>query len=334
MNACPPKPGSTVMIRTMSSSSAYGSSADSGVAGLTARPAARPAARIALQGRRDRLVDLDVERDRVAAGVEVLVDVAAGLADHQVGVERDLGPRPQRLDRLRAERQVRDEVGVHDVEVDAIRAGTGHAPNGVGEVAEVGVEDARGDARAPGATPGSRLVRLRHLLAADQCRGRLVAALPAQRGGARELEALAPARDRGRGRLPGPLGGELAARGPDLLAAVAPDRRADPGLDQHGRERLDDRHRARLPRRVRDLVHRDEVDVRVVAAQEVGEGLRIEVRVVHAADHRVLVADPPAGRARVVAGRVDDLGHRPAPVERDEHVAQGVARGVERDRPA
>ena len=102
MNVWPPNPGSTVMTRTMSSSSAYGSSAASGVPGLTARPAARPAARIALERRRDRLLDLDVERDRVAAGVDVLVQVAARLADHQVGVERQLGPRPEALDRSSA----------------------------------------------------------------------------------------------------------------------------------------------------------------------------------------------------------------------------------------
>ena len=95
MNDWPPNPGSTVMTSTMSSSSAYGSSADSGVAGLTASPAARPASRMRAQRRLDRLLDLDVERDRVAAGVEVLVDVAARLADHQVGVERQLGPRPE-----------------------------------------------------------------------------------------------------------------------------------------------------------------------------------------------------------------------------------------------
>ena len=53
MNVWPPKPGSTVMTRTMSSSSRYGSSAASGVPGLTARPAARPASRIRAQGRRD-----------------------------------------------------------------------------------------------------------------------------------------------------------------------------------------------------------------------------------------------------------------------------------------
>ncbi len=56
------------------------------------------------------------------------------------------------------------------------------------------------------------------------------------------------------------------------------------------------------------------------------------VGVVHAADHRDLVGDPPAGRAGVVAGRRDDLGDRPAPVERDEHVAERIARGVEGDR--
>ena len=46
MNDWPPKPGSTVITSTMSRSSRYGSRADSGVAGLTASPAARPAARM------------------------------------------------------------------------------------------------------------------------------------------------------------------------------------------------------------------------------------------------------------------------------------------------
>ena len=76
MNDWPPNPGSTVITRTMSSSFRYGSSADSGVFGLTARPAARPAARIARERRLDLgRLDLDVERDRVAAGLEVLVEV-------------------------------------------------------------------------------------------------------------------------------------------------------------------------------------------------------------------------------------------------------------------
>ncbi len=86
------------------------------------------------QGRGDLLLDLDVDRDRVAAGVEELLDVAARLADHQVRVERELRPRSEVLDGLGAERQVRDEVAVHDVEMDAVGTGLLDAADRVGEV--------------------------------------------------------------------------------------------------------------------------------------------------------------------------------------------------------
>ena len=118
MNDWPPNPGSTVMTSTMSSSSRYGSSADSGVPGLDRQPGGPTGRPDRAQGRLDLLLDLDVERDRVAAGLEVFVEEAARLVDHQVGVERQLGPPAQVLDGLRPERQVGDEVGVHDVEVD------------------------------------------------------------------------------------------------------------------------------------------------------------------------------------------------------------------------
>ena len=55
------------------------------------------------------------------------------------------------------------------------------------------------------------------------------------------------------------------------------------------------------------------------------------VGVVDPADHRDLVADPPAGGAGVVARGRHDLRDRPAAVQRDEHVAQRIARRVERD---
>ena len=87
-----------------------------------------------------------------------------------------------------------------------------------------------------------------------------------------------------------------------------------------------------LPRRVRDRVHRDQVDVGVVAAQQIDHRRRVGLGVVDAADHRDLVADPAAGGRGVVARGGDDLGDRPAAVERDEHVAQRVAGRVERDR--
>src|SRR4051794_1621544 len=95
----------------------------------------------------------------------------------------------------------------------------------------------------------------------DPGRDGLIAALATERVRALVDQASPPPGDDGRSRLAGPLGGELAARGADLLAAVAPDRRGHAGLGEDRREPLDDRVGGRLPGRVRDRVHRDQVDV-------------------------------------------------------------------------
>src|SRR5439155_15926632 len=145
-------------------------------------------------------------------------------------------------------------------------------------------------------------------------------------------QPLAPPRDDGRGRLALVLGRELAACGADLLAAVAADRHGDPFGPQPSREPLDGRHRAGDPRRVRDRVHRDEVDVGEVAGEERREGGGVGVRVVHPADERDLVADPAARRTRVIARRLDDLGDRPPAVQWHEDVTEGVAGRVEAHR--
>ena len=122
MNFWPPKPGSTVMTMTMSRSSRYGSRRRQRRLRLDREPGGPAGRPDPPQRRLDRLVDLDVERDRVAAGVEVLVEEPARLVDHQVGVERQPRPAPEGLDGLRAEGEIRDEVGVHHVEVDPVRA--------------------------------------------------------------------------------------------------------------------------------------------------------------------------------------------------------------------
>ena len=98
---------------------------------------------------------------------------------------------------------------------------------------------------------------------------------PQERGGAPADEPRASPGDGRRRRLAGPLGRQLAARGADLLAAVAPDGRADAGVAERRGEALDDRHRARGPGRVGDRVHRDEVDVGMVAAQQLGHRLGV-----------------------------------------------------------
>ena len=96
-------------------------------------------------------------------------------------------------------------------------------------------------------------------------------------------------------------------------------------------EGLDARGWARAPRGVGDGIHRDQVDVGVVVAQQVGQRLRVGGRVVDPVDERDLVGDPAPGRARMLAGGVDHLGHRPAPIERDEDVAERIPGGVQRD---
>jgi hypothetical protein len=59
----------------------------------------------------------------IAAGVDEVVDVPARLGDHQVRVERLLAYLAEPFDDGRPEGDVRDEVAVHDVEVDSVRAG-------------------------------------------------------------------------------------------------------------------------------------------------------------------------------------------------------------------
>ena len=125
MNGWPPQPGFTVMQSATSSSSATSASASSGVAGLIAAPAAQPASRIACE----RVVQvrrrLGVDGDRVGAGARELGDLALGPLDHQVHVEHAAGRVDllgERGDDQRPDRDRRDEVAVHHVDVDHARA--------------------------------------------------------------------------------------------------------------------------------------------------------------------------------------------------------------------
>ena len=90
----------------------------------------------------------DVERHRIAARIEELVDVLQRVADHQVRVERQLRPGPDALDHLRPEGQVRDEVAIHHVDVEPVGAGPLGSPDRVRHVRMVGVEDAHRHPRA------------------------------------------------------------------------------------------------------------------------------------------------------------------------------------------
>ena len=93
------------------------------------------------------VIGLDVEDDQVAAGLSEALGVGQRPADHQVAVERQRAPGANRLDGDRAERQVVDEVAVHDVEMDRVDAADGRPSDLLAQPAEVGVEDARAEVR-------------------------------------------------------------------------------------------------------------------------------------------------------------------------------------------
>ena len=122
MNACPPKPGLTDMIRTCATSRSTHSIASIGVcrvqhdARLLAELADLPDRAVQVRAR------LGVHADEVGAGLRVGADPALGILDHEMHVERQRGRALDGLDDHRADRQVRHEVTVHHVDVDVVGA--------------------------------------------------------------------------------------------------------------------------------------------------------------------------------------------------------------------
>ncbi len=108
-----------------------------------------PAARLA--DHLDRAVDvggrLGVEGDGVRAGAGELGDLALGRVDHEVDVELGVEV-AQRLHDDRPHRDRRDEVAVHDVDVDHRRARGEDLGDLGAQAPEVGGEDGRSDAVA------------------------------------------------------------------------------------------------------------------------------------------------------------------------------------------
>ena len=231
-----------------------------------------------------------------------------------------------------AEGEIRDEVAVHHVEVDPVGAFALGAADRVGEVPEVGVEDARGDAR-----PRSRrlVVRRRRLAPhrVDPGGHGLLAAVAVQRPALAASRRCAPPRDRGRGGAPA----RSAASWPHAAPISWPRlRRIVTGMPAALRTS------AKCSMTGIGLARQGVwatgfIGIRLTCARSprrrFASAVGVEVRVVHAVDHRDLVADRAGPVSlRVVARRGHDLGHRPAPVEGHEHVAQRVAGRVDADR--
>ena len=150
MNDCPPQPGLTVMQRTMSARPPSSETASTGVPGLIATPARQPSSRIAARVRLACGVASSWKVIESAPGLGEGLDLALGLGDHQVDVDRAAGRVDLVGDRgedQRPDRDRRHEVPVHDVEVDHPGAGVHHLVDLLAEPGEVGREDRRRDAR-------------------------------------------------------------------------------------------------------------------------------------------------------------------------------------------
>ncbi len=161
-NDCPPHPGFTDMTRTKSTNRTASSSDGEGRARVDrdARGgAARP--RVLREAVEVRL-GLDVDGDARRSRVEVLVERAQRLLDHEVDVEGHLRRLRERLEDDRPDREIRDEPPVHHVEVDEVRAGGLARGDGLAEPREIGREDRGGerDSRAHGAASGEAITKL------------------------------------------------------------------------------------------------------------------------------------------------------------------------------
>ena len=118
-------------------------------AGQAAELADRGQGAVGVRGR------LEVEGDRVGAGLGEGLDLALRLLDHQVDVERAAGVVDLVGDRggdQRPDRDRRDEMAVHHVEVDHPGAGVHHLGELGAELREVGREDRGRDPALPDET--------------------------------------------------------------------------------------------------------------------------------------------------------------------------------------
>ena len=92
MNAWPPNPGFTDITSTKSSSPATSSSIDAGVDGLSTAPALAPSFLMLRERSMQVRHGFHVHRDHVRARRDERLDVAIGVLDHQVDVERHASP--------------------------------------------------------------------------------------------------------------------------------------------------------------------------------------------------------------------------------------------------
>ncbi len=85
----------------------------------------------------------EMDGDEAGAGVNELRGVDVGAINHEMDVEREGGTAAEGADDGWADREIRDEVSVHDVHVNIVCAGALGAGDFIAEVREIGGEDRR-----------------------------------------------------------------------------------------------------------------------------------------------------------------------------------------------
>ena len=133
----------------MSSRSRTWRSPSTGVAGFSATAGEAPALADVVQRAMEVGGGLGVHDDHAAAGLEVAVEQVVGSLDHQVGLERHGGDRAARGDHVGSEGEVRYEVAVHDVPLDAVDAGLLQGLALLAQAGHVGREHGRDDLDRP-----------------------------------------------------------------------------------------------------------------------------------------------------------------------------------------
>jgi len=108
---------------------------------------------------------LGMDGDDVRAGFGEGVEKSVDGRNHQMDVKRLLGVRAKRFDHRRADRQVGDEMPVHDVDVHPVGAGFVHRAHFLAKLREVSGKDRRRDERSGhGAISRYSVVRTRRAM--------------------------------------------------------------------------------------------------------------------------------------------------------------------------
>ena len=135
------------MISTMPHRCSTYSICASGVAGFSTTPAIFAEIADMRQGavQMDRRAGLAMDEQMIGAGLGEIVEIMLGLDDHQMDIDRFRRRLAHRLDDDRADRDVRHKAPVHHIDMDPVGAGAVDRAHLVGEPAEIGRQDRRGD---------------------------------------------------------------------------------------------------------------------------------------------------------------------------------------------